>query len=233
MKAEDKKQIQDNNFLKEPYQYKILNPFGPKIGIVKLSDVVVNKMITLTDKILSDDNKVSNGPNLAGQIEEESIISLELLAEDGLYDYFNSIQKQYILSVLGEQEMENMKTGLVDMWLVNQYENEYNPIHWHEGCTLSAVMYLKIPEYIPRNLKGKPERDGNITFINNNHHSPYQSLENPIYSFGPEVGDMFIFPSRLLHTVYPFKGDGERRSVSFNGVHMRNKDTKNKEVRLF
>ena len=28
-----------------------------------------------------------------------------------------------------------------------------------------------------------------------------------------------MFPSYLLHTVYPFLGDGERRSVSFNAIH--------------
>ena len=28
-----------------------------------------------------------------------------------------------------------------------------------------------------------------------------------------------MFPSYLLHTVYPFIGEGERRSVSFNAVH--------------
>ena len=39
------------------------------------------------------------------------------------------------------------------------------------------------------------------------------------YLTSPEVGDMFMFPSYLLHTVYPFLGDGERRSVSFNAIH--------------
>ena len=32
----------------------------------------------------------------------------------------------------------------------------------------------------------------------------------------PEEGMLLLFPSNLLHTVYPFKGDGERRSVAFN-----------------
>ena len=32
----------------------------------------------------------------------------------------------------------------------------------------------------------------------------------------PHLGDFIIFASYLLHTVYPFKGDGERRSFSMN-----------------
>jgi hypothetical protein len=32
----------------------------------------------------------------------------------------------------------------------------------------------------------------------------------------PEVGDMYVFPGYIQHTVYPFKGDGERRCIAFN-----------------
>ena len=42
----------------------------------------------------------------------------------------------------------------------------------------------------------------------------YNILTNQ--EFKPEVGDLFIFPSYMMHTVYPFFSDEERRSVSFN-----------------
>ena len=32
----------------------------------------------------------------------------------------------------------------------------------------------------------------------------------------PSVGDFFVFPSDLIHMVYPFYSDGERRSFSMN-----------------
>ena len=39
------------------------------------------------------------------------------------------------------------------------------------------------------------------------------------YIIKPEVGDFYLFPAYLLHTVYPFSGsDDERRSVSFNAA---------------
>jgi hypothetical protein len=34
--------------------------------------------------------------------------------------------------------------------------------------------------------------------------------------FKPEVGKFLVFPSYLRHFVYPFKCEGERRSMSFN-----------------
>ena len=32
----------------------------------------------------------------------------------------------------------------------------------------------------------------------------------------PKVGDLVLFPNYLMHTAYPFKQEGERRSFSFN-----------------
>jgi hypothetical protein len=34
----------------------------------------------------------------------------------------------------------------------------------------------------------------------------------------PVPGDLYLFPSWLRHLVYPFRGDGERRSMSFNAM---------------
>jgi len=32
----------------------------------------------------------------------------------------------------------------------------------------------------------------------------------------PEVGKLLLFPSWLQHMVYPFKGEGERRTIASN-----------------
>ena len=44
-------------------------------------------------------------------------------------------------------------------------------------------------------------------------------MEQGAFSVAPKEGDIFLFPSYLLHTVYPFIGEGERRSVSFKVLH--------------
>ena len=41
-------------------------------------------------------------------------------------------------------------------------------------------------------------------------------LSNSIYNHILKVGDLILFPNYLMHTAYPFKKDGERRSFSFN-----------------
>ena len=46
-----------------------------------------------------------------------------------------------------------------------------------------------------------------------------QPFRSDNLKFKPVVGKMLVFPSWLRHFVYPFKSEGERRSMSFN-AHM-------------
>ena len=47
-------------------------------------------------------------------------------------------------------------------------------------------------------------------------HGSKSFLNNSLFNHNPKVGDMILFPNYLMHTAYPFKRDGERRSFSFN-----------------
>mgnify|MGYP003147166640 CR=1 FL=1 len=215
------------NFQKEvddKFKFKLLSPFGPRIGHIKLNDSFIKTMIEITDNILKDKNKEYFGKSLAGRIHEEIKISINLMKSEGIYNAICNYQDYYLSSIFPrgyfiKGEHRKLKTEISSAWIVSQYEGEYNPPHWHDSCTISSVMYLKIPEYVPRNIPNKEESDGDIDFINNAC-VPLTSLENPTQSFQPQVGDMFIFPSRLIHCVHPFIGPGERRSVSVNAFHL-------------
>ena len=58
----------------------------------------------------------------------------------------------------------------------------------------------------------KLKTNGTIDFI----YGSKSFLNNSIYNHIPKVGDLILFPNYLMHTAYPFKIDGERRSFSFN-----------------
>ena len=47
----------------------------------------------------------------------------------------------------------------------------------------------------------------------------FDILEKGIITMTPQVGMMVMFPSYLLHTVYPFIGEEERRCIAFNGTY--------------
>ena len=81
---------------------------------------------------------------------------------------------------------------------------------YHDGH-ISGVGYLKIPKFVPKGHK-KSKIDGTIDFINGNK----MFLSDSIYNHQPKEGDVILFPHYLMHTAYPFKSRGERRSFSFN-----------------
>ena len=53
------------------------------------------------------------------------------------------------------------------MWFNEmQPGGEYNPIHYHTGCHVSSVLYLKVPAKRPkRGIDCKEDRDGMIEFV--------------------------------------------------------------------
>ena len=39
-----------------------------------------------------------------------------------------------------------------------------------------------------------------------------------VLNIEPKIGDFYLFPNYLMHSVFPFYGKNERRSVSFNAT---------------
>ena len=112
-------------------------------------------------------------------------------------------------------------TRIVDAWVVSQKENDYIPVHTHhnqkESCKISGVLYLKVPEQIKRNnndIAIKGGKDGQLVFTGMGGVDPFSTTVQ--FNVPPEAGWMYLFPSTLNHQVYPFKGEGERRGISFN-----------------
>jgi len=196
-------------------------PFGPPIGAFKMSDEVLEKMIKLTDEVLEDKERVDWGKNLVGNVNEEPLVKNSDLKKYDLYEIFRSCIGTYINGYMQSSghEVEQIQAHVDHMWVVSQYENEYNPIHFHTYCDLSSVIWLKAPPFDHRSKEGdlpeyKFSRDGMIEFVYKT--ACPTGLEKGSLSFSPEPGKMAIFPSNLLHTVYPFQGPGERRSIAFN-----------------
>ena len=201
--------------------FKLLKPFGPSFGLFHVPSEVTEALIKASDEILEDRNRIDWGGNLVGQIAEEPWISNEKLEELGILGYLEGMLYNYVWNGLKAdgQELEALECKVDHAWIVSQYENEYNPIHFHTYCDLSSVIWLKAPPFDHRSKEGdlpeyKFSRDGMIEFVYKT--ACPTGLEKGSLSFSPEPGKMAIFPSNLLHTVYPFQGPGERRSIAFN-----------------
>ena len=188
---------------------KIISPFGPKIAVIKIPKkiiILINKEVEtiLKNKEKLKKNNYSN--KLVGQVKQEFQLSKNFINKH-LIRFINNSVKTYIKK---SSNRNAKKISLKNLWIVRQFKNEYNPIHFHSG-DISGVGYLNIPKNITQGNK-KLKTNGTIDFI----YGSKSFLNNSIFNHRPKVGDLILFPNYLMHTAYPFKRDGERRSFSFN-----------------
>ena len=188
---------------------KNLKPFGPSIGKTKISKKFFNKLNKEFDT-KSKFKKIDYSSKLASQIQKELKISNKFINKNLISELKINIKK-----FLKNENIKNIKDiKILNLWVVRQFKGEYNPIHYHGG-DLSGVGYLKLPKGMTRNemVKNKNiKTNGTIDFIN----GQKGFLSKSIYNVSPKIRDLLIFPNYLMHSVYPFNIDGERRSFSFN-----------------
>ena len=187
-------------------------PFGPRIAKTDMPKNLIDRINKFIDEVVQNNvlNKLyDHGKNLAGQVSQEIFLPDEII-NGGLSNFLFEATKIY---VNGVAKKEIKKFEIAKVWVVRQFKGEYNPIHWHGGH-ISGVGYLKLPntfgDTIQSNKKDNP--NGTINFL----HGTRQFLSSSIYQKIPEVGHFYLFPNYLMHTVYPFNEEGERRSISFN-----------------
>ena len=188
---------------------KNIKPFGPSIGKTKISKKfldILNKEID--NKDLTKKNDYSS--KLASQIKKEVKISNNFIKKN-----LEREIKKNIKDFLKNEKIKKVKDiKILNLWVVSQFKDEYNPIHYHDG-DLSGVGYLKIPKDMTKNklLKNKKDKtNGTIDFINGQR----GFLSRSIFNIEPIERDLLIFPNYLMHTAYPFNINSERRSFSFN-----------------
>lgn len=187
----------------------IIRPFSPAIGKYKISQNIIDTLNNHIDEILKDEEKIEelyHGKNLAGEIKYEIELSKDFI-DQKLLEVLKNYVYNYVKSTLNK-EIKSFE--IKSSWAVCQFESDYNPVHWHDG-NISGVMYTKIPDDFGGSYK-ENNRNGNIAFI----HGSTQLTASSVFTVKPELGDLYIFPSNMMHTVYPFFSDEERRSISFN-----------------
>tara|TARA_Y100000816_G_C25975193_1_gene509059 strand:+ start:168 stop:758 length:591 start_codon:yes stop_codon:yes gene_type:complete len=188
---------------------KNIKPFGPTIGLCKLTKVFVRKLNNEFDTKIKGSLK-DYSPKLVSQIKNEVKINDKFIKKN-----LESEIKQNIKKFLKIEKVKNIKKiQILNLWVVRQFKGEYNPIHFHNG-DLSGVGYLKLPKNMTKNkfVKNKKiETNGTLDFIN----GQKNFLSRSIFNIIPKVGNLILFPNYLMHTAYPFNVSGERRSFSFN-----------------
>ena len=180
------------------------SPFGPMIAKTTLPGSLVDRINRHADGV------VAPGKGM------EILLPGALVTEggaDSLAEFTERSIRRYLTG------SENSVAGKVDFevfWVVSQYAGTPSPVHFH-SADISGVLYLKVPE-IDAAEEAKTYISGRHAGYINFLIGGKQRFSKSLISFRPRVGDFYIFPGWLLHGAEPFRGEGERRSMSFNAT---------------
>ena len=201
-------------------------PFGPTLLKAILPDDVISDLNKDCDDIANKKKEKRDwSDQLAGRVKEEYHISEDTIKK--ISSVFYSISSRYLFPSDEEytKNKDTFKIGIASGWYVRSYEGDFNPAHYHTGCQISCLGYLKLPDDIEEYWK-EEDKD----------HNPFGGYTDFRYGtiglncpnnmkIKPKVGEMYMFPNWLDHMVYPFKSKykypdpkGERRTFSFNIV---------------
>lgn len=103
-------------------------------------------------------------------------------------------------------------------WINVSERGAFNAPHDHPHYLLSGVYYVQVPG---RNPSATTGRSGEIEFLDSRGLTLLAKdqdlyLGNAKQRLRPQAGRLLIFPSTLMHWVYPHEDEGERVSIAFN-----------------
>ena len=208
-------------------------PWAQLLCSTKIPNDILPKFIAMSDDILEKSDRFGTKEIVPSsweipveKFQEHDVINYTIKT---INDYMNTILsngnvKQYMDTEISDGPHTQWNSRIVHAWVVSQKEDDYLPVHAHSEVSggyqhskISAVLYLKVPNQIerkPDEASIKMGKDGQIAFTGMGDADPFMTTS--LYNIQPEVGWFYLYPSTLNHQVYPFKGEGERRSIAFN-----------------
>jgi len=188
---------------------------------IKLPKIVMTKLESYIETAKND--PINFNSNLAGNITNS------ILLEDKNNWFYKNILTSVINKFMDsysdfDKDMnilsENAPFFLESFWVNFQKENEFNPLHDHSGI-FSFAIWVKIPtdwreqHALPIAANSNSPQASNFEFW---HLTSFGKHSHYSYRLDKESeGTMLFFPSKLMHTVYPFYNcDKERITISGN-----------------
>ena len=120
----------------------------------------------------------------------------------------------------GSFDMPPMRVSLADSWFHITNEGGFHDSHFHGDCSWCGIFYVRVGDYARSPTGGAP--NGGSRF-----YSPlaaggrFKDLGNrflDITYVDPPIqdGTLLLFPSYLLHSALPYRGESDRIVIAFN-----------------
>ena len=204
----------------------------------QLPDEIVSNLNEYLDEYKETAEKKSLAGTLVGQIHQGEQLLMDhthpLLMD--YYRFITAMGADYVnafMNITGSQ-FESRTIDIDELWSVHSFEGDYNPIHDHGTKTLmgiSTTCWTMVPEQIGKFGETQKDNESNYSLYNDsgacdgflaftygrNEIMNTERLRPPqSITLQPKVGRQLMFPSWMQHMVYPFFGEGERRTVAAN-----------------
>ena len=156
--------------------------------------------------------KIQNEHSLFYNGDDQSKMQTHNLLPLNILKWFEECYRHY----LDFNKIKQYKIHLNSIWVNEMKEHEYNPVHVHQGnisTGLSSVMVLKLPESFGVEYSSSEQPQNGKLQILGSTSGQFAKID-----YQPEVAsrDFYIFPYDMRHCVYPFNGQGFRRTLAAN-----------------
>ena len=118
----------------------------------------------------------------------------------GIFDHYLTVNK-----------IQDYKMEINSIWINQMKAGDYNPVHTHQGklfTGLSSVMILQLPKDMgPEIARPDQPMNGQLQILG----SVAGQFVKADYSPRMKIGDFYIFPYDMRHTVYPMTNKKAKR----------------------
>lgn len=212
------------------HDLRLVAPFSPTIIKARMPDGIVERLNARADEIVLRTDEVAArdwSMHLAGAVSTE-IRFTDVIEEvsdfrDFLYDVArayayrceNALMHFSDYAQTEELRDKKLRIEIKEGWVNDMVAGDYNPAHFHQGCLFSSVGFLRTPPGYEAEFaadKARQNTAGCLQFIDSRSAVGVRNL----FTVKPEAGDFYLWPSWMLHCVYPFRSPGVRRSIAIN-----------------
>ena len=138
--------------------FEVLKPFGPSIVKIKMPNEMIKEINDYVDFVIKDEQKMKKldeGHKLIGKVQQEFLMEVDFMKKIKWAEFLASNISSWAKEEL-KKEIKNFH--LIKSWVVRQFKNDYNPIHWHSGH-ISGAGFLKLPKTFGSHFQKKEGKD--------------------------------------------------------------------------
>ena len=184
-------------------------PFDIYVAINQIYEFKFKELKAANQQLVG---KIKNEHSLFYDGDDQVKMQTHNLLPLTILKWFEECYRHY----LDFNKIKPYKIHLNSIWVNEMKQHEYNPVHVHQGTLftgLSSVMVLKLPESFGVEYSSSENpQNGRLQILG----SSSGQFSNIDYQPETKERDFYIFPYDMRHCVYPFNGQGFRRTLAAN-----------------